>query len=98
MAGAAAALGRMNVPSLPAMFHRSPPVCMQTFEDRKMDISRLLNIADEFPDVPNSLLSDLAPSQAPMHHRRAASCTVPQRSSADESIMMQVCMSTQQPV
>ena len=59
-----------------------------------MDISRLLNIADEFPDVPNSLLGDLAPSQAPMRHRRAASCTVPQRSSADESIMMQVRTST----
>lgn len=65
----------------------------QTFEDRKLDISRLLNVADDFPDVPHGLLGDLAPSLAPMHHRRAASCSIPQRSSADESIMMQVRVS-----
>ena len=65
---------------------------MQTFEDRKLDLSRLLNVAEDFPDVPHSLLGDLTPSLTPMHHRRAASCTAPQRSSADESIMMQVCI------
>ncbi len=69
------------------------PCFMQTFQDRKVDISSLLNVADDFPDVPHSLLGDMASSLAPMHHRRAASCSVPQRSSADENIMMQVCMS-----
>ena len=70
---------------------------MQTFEDRKTSLdvlsSRVLNVADDFPDVPHSLLGDMAPSLAPMHHRRAASCSIPQRSSADESIMMQVRVS-----
>ncbi len=54
------------------------------------ELARLLDGEEDFLDVPHSMLADMAPSLAPMNHRRATSCGGQQRSSADENIMMQV--------
>lgn len=55
------------------------------------DISCLLDGADDLLDLPHGLPADLAAHSAPpVQHRRGASCNVPQRSSADEDIIMQV--------